>query len=236
MKFTNRRIANTIIISTLLVASIASIGFSSWLIGNNEIKSDINVEVGDFIDNNNLLMLDTSKGVNNTGIECFQYCKDGFVNDGELDLNIGYLYFYLKLDINKIKEAYKNPSDITTYTSLFLTASLSFVPENSASTFNLINNSYMSTASNSTGSLIAIYTVDEGTMTNSLALENILLNGVFSSTINGFKYDYFNNNSYIYLTLRYKFSIDYLKVDFETSLFPNLNNGILKALFGVGGY
>ena len=50
MKFTNRRIANTIIISTLLVASIASIGFSSWLIGNNESKSDINVEVGDVLD------------------------------------------------------------------------------------------------------------------------------------------------------------------------------------------
>ncbi len=56
MKFTNRRIANTIIISTLLVASIASIGFSSWLIEGGGVKEDNGVvyievgKVGDFTD------------------------------------------------------------------------------------------------------------------------------------------------------------------------------------------
>ena len=44
MKFTNRRIANTIIISTLLVASIASIGFSSWLIGGSNSDNEINID------------------------------------------------------------------------------------------------------------------------------------------------------------------------------------------------
>lgn len=54
MKFTNRRIANTIIISTLLVASIASIGFSSWLIGGGDSnnKGDINVTFGDVVEPN----------------------------------------------------------------------------------------------------------------------------------------------------------------------------------------
>ena len=56
MKFTNRRIANTIIISTLLVASVASIGFSSWLIEGGGVKEDNGVvdievgKVGDFTD------------------------------------------------------------------------------------------------------------------------------------------------------------------------------------------
>lgn len=48
MKFTNRRIANTIIISTLLVASIASIGFSSWLLGgDSNNNASISFEIGD---------------------------------------------------------------------------------------------------------------------------------------------------------------------------------------------
>lgn len=51
MKFTNRRIANTIIISTLLVASIASIGFSSWLIGKENSDSvNIDASVGNVED------------------------------------------------------------------------------------------------------------------------------------------------------------------------------------------
>lgn len=236
MKFTNRKIANTILISSLLVASVASIGFSSWLIGNSEVKSDINIDVGDMIDNNDLLMLDTTKGINNSGITCFGYCKDGFVNDNEIDINTGYLYFYLKLDINKIKEAYKNPSDLSTYSSLFITSSLEFIPSDTSSTFTLIDNSYMSAANNSTGSVIAIYTVDEGTITNSLALDNILLNGKFSSTFNGFKYNFFNSNNYIYVTLRYRFNIDYIKTDFEKTIYPYLTNATFKVTFGVGGY
>ena len=99
-----------------------------------------------------------------------------------------------------------------------------------------INNSYMSAANNSTGSVIAIYTVDEGTITNSLALDNILLNGKFSSTFNGFKYNFFNSNNYIYVTLRYRFNIDYIKTDFEKTIYPYLTNATFKVTFGVGGY
>lgn len=51
MKFTNRRIANTIIISTLLVASIASIGFSSWILGNSNNEVSIDTSIGSVSEN-----------------------------------------------------------------------------------------------------------------------------------------------------------------------------------------
>ncbi|MDY4182703.1 MAG: hypothetical protein SOX92_00120 [Candidatus Onthovivens sp.] len=73
MKFTNRRIANTIIISTLLVASIASIGFSSWLIGKeNSDSSNINASVGN-VENNSLFTIRV--------VNMFTLGPDGLVED-----------------------------------------------------------------------------------------------------------------------------------------------------------
>ena len=73
MKFTNRRIANTIIISTLLVASIASIGFSSWLIGKeNSDSSNINASVGN-IENNSIFTI--------RAVDMFTLGPDGLVED-----------------------------------------------------------------------------------------------------------------------------------------------------------
>ena len=76
MKFTNRRIANTIIISTLLVASIASIGFSSWLIGKeNSDSANINASIGEIKDTNYFII---------GNINMFSLGPDGMVEDNTI--------------------------------------------------------------------------------------------------------------------------------------------------------
>ena len=76
MKFTNRRIANTIIISTLLVASIASIGFSSWLIGKeNSDSANINANIGEIKDINYFII---------GNINMFSLGPDGMVEDNTI--------------------------------------------------------------------------------------------------------------------------------------------------------
>ena len=76
MKFTNRRIANTIIISTLLVACIASIGFSSWLIGKeNSDSANINAGIGEIKDTNYFVI---------GNINMFSLGPDGMVKDNTI--------------------------------------------------------------------------------------------------------------------------------------------------------
>ena len=76
MKFTNRRIANTIIISTLLVASIASIGFSSWLIGKeNSDSANINASIGEIKDTIYFII---------GNINMFSLGPDGMVEDNTI--------------------------------------------------------------------------------------------------------------------------------------------------------
>ena len=76
MKFTNLRIANTIIISTLLVASIASIGFSSWLIGKeNSDSANINASIGEIKDTIYFII---------GNINMFSLGPDGMVEDNTI--------------------------------------------------------------------------------------------------------------------------------------------------------
>lgn len=110
MKFTNRRIANTIIISTLLVASIASIGFSSWLIEGGGVKGDngiIDVEVGKFEDFTDCITIDESK--DNGGFIPLYYCSTGFINSSTSSSNApsvstsGEIIFFLKMNLAATK-------------------------------------------------------------------------------------------------------------------------------------
>ena len=110
MKFTNRRIANTIIISTLLVASIASIGFSSWLIEGGGVKEDngvVDIEVGKVGDFTDCVTIDESK--DNGGYIPLYYCSTGFINSSSSSTNTptnqtsGNIIFYLKMNLANTK-------------------------------------------------------------------------------------------------------------------------------------
>mgnify|MGYP006316098225 CR=1 FL=1 len=62
--------------------SIVSIGFSSWSI-TAETTAEINgnIEVDNVINSDKYVYLDTTKGENNTGIDCFKYQEYGYMNE-----------------------------------------------------------------------------------------------------------------------------------------------------------
>lgn len=100
--------------------SLISVGFASWNVGNAEgASANFSVDADRVFNIGEIIQLDKSKGDNNTGIACFDYCKDGFVNDDQVDINNGLFYVYAKLDLDAIRKAYGKTDDISVYTSLF---------------------------------------------------------------------------------------------------------------------
>lgn len=226
-----------IFILSLILISCIGVGFSSWIIsGNNSSgKGDVNINVGDYIDNNGIASMNVEKEEN--GVKCFSFCKDGFVNDNAIDINNGYLYAYLKLDVNKIKEAYKNPSDTSTYTSLFFTSYLTFETSSSSNLFTLISENFISTKNDSSCGISAFYysNLNPKRLIN-LNSDSSISNGLLTSNFSGFNEGHFANSTYFYLTLKFNFKIDYEKIDFETLIYPNLVNSKFSFNFGIGGY
>ncbi len=223
----------------LCLVSTLTCGFSSWIyVVNNKFDvGDIDVNVGKIIDSRDIIQLDTNKGDNNSGISCFDYCKDGFVNDGVIDVNDGYLNIYLKLNIQNIKKAYGNPTDTSVYSSLYLGLNLDF---NTTKKFSLISESYINpnTTSKDCGVKVT-YTVDAGTQVFSLAGNNIIENGKLTSSYNSFSSKFLSqssSNSYFYVTFSYCFSIDYQSVDYRTAIYPNLQNSSFDFTLVCGGY
>jgi len=236
-KHFNSRLHHYVFILTLVVFSLIGVGFSSYLIegNNNSGKSDININVGDYIDNNGIASMNLEKAED--GVKCFSFCKDGFVNDNVIDINNGYLYAYLKLDVNRIKEAYKNPSDTSAYTSLFFTSYLTFETSSSSNLFTLISENFISTKDDSTCGISAFYYSNLNT--NRLIYlnsDNSISNGLLTSNFSCFNEGTFTNSTYFYLTLKFNFKIDYEKIDFETIIYPYLVNSKFSFNFGIGGY
>lgn len=219
-----------ITLSSLCIISTIACGFSAWVwTENNEPEVSVDVEVGEVFDD--VVLLDTSKGTNNTGITCFSYCKDGFINNGEIDINFGYLYLFLKMNCVSIRKLYGNPSDTSAYTSLYLASELSFTPGDSSS-FTLINSNYLDTSKD----VNSTYTVGSSSNQNSLAMSSSISKGVLSTSSNGFNKDHIATGQYVYVTMSYRFSIDYTITDFETTLFSRMDQSKFNLKLGVGGY
>lgn len=223
----------------LCIVSTLTCGFSSWIyvVNNKADVGDIDVNVGNIIDSRDIIQLDTNKGDNNSGISCFDYCKDGFVNDGVIDVNDGYLNIYLKLNIKNIKKAYGNPTDTSVYSSLYLGLNLNF---NTTKNFSFISESYINPYPTSKDCGVKVnYTVDAGTQVFSLTGNNSIENGKLTSSYNGFSSKFLSqssSNSYFYVTFSYCFSIDYKSVDYCTAIYPNLQNSSFDFSLVCGGY
>ena len=83
--------------------SIVSIGFSSWSI-TAETTAEINgnIEVDNVINSDDYIRLDTTKGYNNTGVDCFKYQDYGYLNsEGTSVTDTGYIRAYFVLDVEK---------------------------------------------------------------------------------------------------------------------------------------
>ena len=219
--------------------SLISVGFASWNIGNKETNLNFNIDADRVFDIGEIIRLDNSKGENNTGITCFDYCKDGFVNDGEVDLNNGFLYVYAKLDLDAIRKAYGPSDDINVYTSLFINVNLSFSPGDGGG-FSLIDENYIypyATSGNKICGIQASYIADGETASKYLSSSNSIDKGVLSSSFNGFLSSLFQEKNHsATITIFYDFKIDFTKLNFETDVYPHLKNGKFRVSFGMGGY
>lgn len=226
------------VISLCIVSTLAC-GFSTWVWTENS-KADvgaIDVTVGNVVDSRDIIQLDSDKGTNNTGISCFEYCQDGFVNDNLVDVNDGYLNIYLKMNVANIKKAYGNPTDTSVFSSLYVGVTLSF---SSNSDFNLISESYINPyVSDSKCGIQVTYTVDSGTQLFNLSGNNSIEKGKLNSSYNGFSSKFLtsqSSNSYFYVTVGYRFSIDYQSVSFRDSIYPNLSGSSFNVNLICGGY
>ncbi len=88
--------------------SIVSIGFSSWSI-TAETTAEINgnIEVDNVINSDKYVYLDTTKGENNTGIDCFKYQEYGYLNEaGTAVTDTAYINAYFTMDLEKCNELF----------------------------------------------------------------------------------------------------------------------------------
>ncbi len=96
----------------LCMISLVSVGFSSWTIyGLDEEEIELSINSDNVINSKDYVYLDTTKGENNSGIDCFKYYEYGYLDkDGYLS-NYGYITTFYKLDLKKCKELFGSDND-----------------------------------------------------------------------------------------------------------------------------
>lgn len=88
----------------LCMISLVSVGFSSWSIhGITEEDNSGSITSDKIINSKEYVYLDTSKGDNNTGIDCFNYYEYGYLDDDGYATDTGYIKTYYILDLNKCR-------------------------------------------------------------------------------------------------------------------------------------
>lgn len=90
---------------TLCILSLVSIGFASWTItGEAEEVVSGGIETDKVVFSKEYIELNSDKGENSSGINCFKYYEKGYLDsDGYLS-NYGYITTYYKIEYAKLKE------------------------------------------------------------------------------------------------------------------------------------
>ena len=80
----------------LCLISLVSVGFSSWTItGLEEESFDVSITADKVINSKEYVYLDTTKGENSSGIDCFKYYEYGYWSeDGTHATDTGYIKTY----------------------------------------------------------------------------------------------------------------------------------------------
>lgn len=112
------------LIFLLCMLSLVSIGFSSWSITLDAINVDANISVDNVVNSEDYIYLDTTKGDNNTGICCFKYKNNGYLdNSGEI-ANTGYVEAYFIMDLDRCKLLFSQSN------SMYLSITLKYANDN----------------------------------------------------------------------------------------------------------
>lgn len=96
----------------LCLISLVSVGFSSWTItGLEEESFDVSITADKVINSKEYVYLDTTKGENSSGIDCFKYYEYGYLDSDGYISNYGYITTYYKLDLKKCYDLLGSDSD-----------------------------------------------------------------------------------------------------------------------------
>ena len=96
----------------LCMISLVSVGFSSWTIaGLEEEKTEGVITTDKVINSKEYVYLDTSKGENNSGIDCFKFYEYGYLNGDGYLTDTGTITTYYVLDLKKCAELLRNEND-----------------------------------------------------------------------------------------------------------------------------
>lgn len=234
MKFTNRRIANTIIISTLLVASIASIGFSSWLIGGSNSDNEINIDTSIGSVGENITIHDGAFYIFNSQYAFSYYAFTDGTSYEYVSTN-SRLGFKIKISPSVIEEQISNisrPSSLYIYTEIKYETPNNFDMFTSlASNTNTRTPKYMKYCLSSNDQyyfyseqVTSSYVINDGVYSCSIQSKTLLykLNEV---TLLEFVKNFASSSGYVYLDVFYDFEL-LQSFDFEMYKTLNLSFGV----------
>ena len=101
-----RKIRHLSLLIILGGLSLSGIAFSSWITTNSNPSFDVSIDVGPVVTTSDYVLIDESKGNDNSGISYLKYCEEGFINDSNyVDLS-GKLVLYFIVDGEKTYDYY----------------------------------------------------------------------------------------------------------------------------------
>ena len=112
----------TLILPILISLSLIGVGFSAWTISGLEEESfDVSITADKVINSKEYVYLDTTKGDNSSGIDCFKYYEYGYLDSEGYLTDTGVITTYYVLDLKKCAGLLGSDSD-----SIELTLKLQF--------------------------------------------------------------------------------------------------------------
>lgn len=97
----------------LCMISLVSVGFSSWSIhGITEEDYSGSITSDKIINSKEYVYLDTTKGDNNTGIDCFNYYEYGYLDENGYTSNYGYIKTYYILDLEQCRNIFEDNDSV----------------------------------------------------------------------------------------------------------------------------
>lgn len=225
-----KRVRHLDLLLILGCLSITSIGFSAWITQEttvNSVDSSVNTNVGTVIDVSEYLKIDNEennqnfpKGQNKDGKDVFNYCKEGFVNKGEVDLRYGSMDFYFILNVAALKNDIFQDKK---YDEFKIITTLSY-QDNFTPAFDIINKNFLIGAK----AFSLTYTLNNATnpsySTGNYRTSISFNQGSMVATTLGFGTNIFTfNKPTIYIKTSLKFELPDIHY-FENTIYPNIKD------------
>ena len=211
----------------LTTVSIVSVGFSSWSI-TAESQAEIagKIEVDNVINSDKYIKLDTTKGENNSGIDCFKYQDYGYLNESGTNVSSdAYIKAYFILDLEMCDDLF-----VGDYKSIEIKAKLKYTDETNT-TLNLFKQTVASNGSSNITASIISYTNGINPTISNIAGTNELVEYTSNITFNNLLDFYENNKSITKINFAIQYKLFATTGDF---FYQNIFQYLYKDMISTG--